>query len=596
MKSLIFSTFSDLYNINDYKEAFNVGEAGIYSLIDNDLLDAVIVIPESIKDAEITENIIRICRGRDIPVVSVDRRIEGCISVLFNYADSFEDVVRHIITVHGCRRINYMSGFRCNSFSDERTERFKKVLAEQGIEFDESRLGYGDFWARPAREVTEGWFSNGDPLPEAIICANDAMALEVCKVIKEHGLRVPDDIIVTGFDGIELEKYATPRLTTCAVDINESGMAAASAALRLINGESCPAVLEIPYRIRIAQSCGCVPMNMGIVADKVMELNTEMVLDEQHENYMYTYLAKGLACKEIPKLVDIIHRYCDTQTWCCIDADYFSDKRSKQRFSGQFTKQMKLLMYTVDPSQNNTVFDTKCLLPRLGEVLEEFDSLMFAPLHYEADLMGYIVFNVDVERTVFRYKRRSVMLTNQILESFRIRMLVERAKTKLADMHIHDPMTGLYNRRGFYQCAARMIRKLAKTGGSAVIFSVDMDGLKEINDVYGHNEGDKAIKAVASALVRCSPEGDICSRFGGDEFIVLSSGSDENHIRDFDKRVRALLAEFPKHSRAGYEIAVSIGSISTAIASVEELDECIRLADERMYSEKRSRKRAAPRN
>ena len=591
-KTLVFSTFTDLFKKNAYAD----GEAGIFSLTDSCLPDVLVVLPESIKYDEVTGDIIERARKKGIPVISVDRRIEGCVSVVFNYADSFEEVVRHVIKVHKCRRINFIAGIKNNSFSDERVERYKKVLAEEGIEFDERRLGYGDFWGGPARAVTEGWFNSGIEFPEAIICANDMMAIEVCRVLKEHGLRVPEDVIVTGFDGVELEKYHTPRLTTCAVNINEAGMAAASAAIRLTEHEICPELLEIPYRIRISQSCGCTPVNMAVIANKVMELNAEKVLDDIHENYMFTYLARGLACTQIPKLVEVIHRYCDTQTWCCVDTDYFSDKRSKKRFSGRFTDQMRMLTYTSDPSRDGDVFDTPSLLPGLAAYLDEFDCLLFAPLHYEDELYGYIVFRVDVDNTEFRFRRRFTMLTNQILESFRIRTLIERTNAKLADMHIHDPMTGLYNRRGFYQQAGKLIRRLARNGSQAVIFSVDMDNLKGINDVYGHNEGDKAIKELASVLVKCASEGDICSRFGGDEFIVLSSAADEKYVEDYSRRVRQALSEHEARFKAAFKVEISIGSFCTRLSSAEELDECIRLADERMYSEKRDHKRKTSRN
>lgn len=591
IKSLIFSSFTDMLK----KDDFAVGEASIYSLIDNDLLDAVIVLPESIKDDAITDSIIKKAAGRGIPVISVDRQIEGCVSVVFNYADSFEEVIRHVITVHGCKKINFIAGMKGNRFSDERVERYKKELAEHGLEFDEERFGYGDFWAEPTEALAESWFEKGFDPPEAVICANDAMALAACRVFKKHGLKVPGDVIVTGFDGIELERYHTPRLTTCAVDINEAGRAAAEAAQRLMKGEFCPPVLEIQYRMRISQSCGCRPVDMSIVADKVMELNTEMTGDDYHETYMYNYLMRGLECTKPSKLVEVIHQFCLTQTWICLGVDYLSEKRSKRRIGGEFSKQMKLMMYTDEPSQRGTVFETDTLLPKLSEAFSKSDTLMFCPLHYGTELIGYTAFAVDIDRLDFRRTRRFVMLTDQILESMRNRLTIQRANEKLAEMHVHDPMTGVFNRRGFYTNASKLIKRLSKKGGSAVIFSVDMDNLKGINDEFGHNEGDKAIKALAAALTKCSCKGDICSRFGGDEFIVLSANPNGVCIAEFSERVQAALAEHTKHARSRYEIIVSIGSITARIASVDDLDECIRLADEKMYSEKRSHKRSARR-
>ena len=72
--------------------------------------------------------------------------MDNCCSVTFNYSDVFEKIVRHVIEFHGCRRVNFIAGVKGNAFSEERIEAYKKVLAENGIEFEPERLGYGDFW------------------------------------------------------------------------------------------------------------------------------------------------------------------------------------------------------------------------------------------------------------------------------------------------------------------------------------------------------------------------------------------------------------------------------------------------------------------
>ncbi len=575
--------------------ASSKGEASVFELADNPLFDALIIIPESIKDDEVSYRIIETAKKNDLPVISIDRKIDGCYCVMFNYADSFEDVVRHVIKDHGCRRINFIAGMKDNPYSDERVERFKKELEENGIEFDESRLGYGYFWDEPTRELVEGWLASGQEIPEAVICANDMMAIAACKVLKEHGYRVPEDVIVTGFDGIELEKYNSPRLTTCAVDVNEAGKAAIETAAKLFEGREAPRLTEIPYKMRISQSCGCEPVDFNIVADKIMSMNREKLVDDSHEDYMFTYLTRAIACKEINKLAETMRRYCDTPAWCCINSDYLRDRRSRKH-KGCFSDDMILMMSTeVEHSGWMKPFPTKELVPDLTAVLDRFRQIMFYPLHYESEIIGYLAFVLYYGYPAFKNKRRFLMLTNQIIEGFKNRKLIALANEKLAEMHIHDPLTGLLNRRGFYQSAARLIRKLNRTGGRAVIFSVDMDGLKDINDNYGHNEGDKAIKAVANALLKCAGKDDIVSRFGGDEFTVMSEDDDGEYVESFGDRVTTALNEFCRRARLVYPVVVSVGYLGSRFSTVEGLDECIRLADEKMYEQKRSHKRQSPR-
>jgi DNA-binding LacI/PurR family transcriptional regulator len=95
-----------------------------------------------------------------------------------------------------------MGGFRDNVFSEERKQIFRKVIEEYGIAFDEEKMcSYGDFWAMPARKATEEIIASGD-IPDAIICANDYMAINVCDVMKNHGYSVPEDVIITGLTGM----------------------------------------------------------------------------------------------------------------------------------------------------------------------------------------------------------------------------------------------------------------------------------------------------------------------------------------------------------------------------------------------------------
>ena len=584
-KTLIFNPFLDMYKSN----AFSRGEASIYTLLDSRTLDAVVILPESIKNDDVCRRIIDRAKELELPVIAIDRQVEGCVSLCFNYADSFEEVIRHVITVHGCRRINFVAGMKNNPFSDERIERYKKVLAEYGLPFDEKRLGYGDFWAFPTRKLAESWFESKEPLPEAVICANDVMAITVCSVLRQHGKRVPQDVIVTGFDGIDLEKYHTPRLTTCAVDIDEAGEACADALEKLTRGKKCPSLIEIPYRMRIAQSCGCHVVNSDVIADKILQLNDSIVIDDTHEDLMFTYLTRGLGCSDAQTLAATMRRYSDTATWCCINKGSLDDNPRGKDLS--FTPQMELLMTNENDGAEGGLFDLYELLPGLEEKLSRHDTIMFCPLHHEDEIIGYIAFAVNPDVALFHNLRRFVLLTDQILENYRNRRVIERANEKLAEMHIHDPMTKLLNRRGFYKRAAAMIRRMNKGNQGAVVFSVDMDNLKQINDGFGHNEGDRALKALARTLMLCAGEDSICSRFGGDEFTVMSLNTDDEFIASFADKVTAHLDRFAKRARLPYRIMISTGFICSRFSTVDGLDECIRLADEKMYLVKKEHKK-----
>ncbi len=247
---MIFTSVTDLYagGVND------IGEAQIFSSFDVKRFDAVIVMSETFKRDEVLNKLVQRTLADKVPVIPVDREIDGCINIVFDYSGSFEKIVKHVVEFHKARTINFIAGIRGNSFSDERIDCFKKVLFENGLEFDERRVLYGDFWANPTRAAVEEFIASGLSMPEAFICANDIMAIECMRVLKSHGYRIPEDIIVTGYDGVELEKYYSPRLTTSEFDIDALGEAIFRSVHDNVDGKKGESRILISYKNRIGES------------------------------------------------------------------------------------------------------------------------------------------------------------------------------------------------------------------------------------------------------------------------------------------------------------------------------------------------------
>lgn len=123
-KVLLFNTFCDLY----HNISYNHGEASIFDLINYDILDVLIIMPEAIKRDSISNEISKRAHEHGVPVICVDSTMDNCCSVTFNYSDVFEKIVRHVIEFHGCRRVNFIAGVKGNAFSEERIEAYKRCL------------------------------------------------------------------------------------------------------------------------------------------------------------------------------------------------------------------------------------------------------------------------------------------------------------------------------------------------------------------------------------------------------------------------------------------------------------------------------------
>jgi len=163
-------------------------------------------------------------------------------------------------------------------------------------------------------------------------------------------------------------------------------------------------------------------------------------------------------------------------------------------------------------------------------------------------------------------------------------------QTELGNLALKDELTGLYNRRGFLALADRQLKLARRSGRSLLLFFIDVNGLKEINDVFGHAEGDAALKCTAEALETTFRDSDLLARFGGDEFAALAieaSGQSEAAIRD-------RLTEYLNSKRrkdSNYEFSVSLGTARFDPWNSASLRELIAEADRAMYEQKRCNSR-----
>ncbi len=161
-------------------------------------------------------------------------------------------------------------------------------------------------------------------------------------------------------------------------------------------------------------------------------------------------------------------------------------------------------------------------------------------------------------------------------------------QAELGNLALTDELTGLCNRRGFMAIAERQLKIGRRTGRGIVLFFMDIDGMKQINDSFGHGEGDRALKRMAKALKMTFRDSDVIARLGGDEFAVLAIEASDNS----ETAIRARLAEDLKSVSAGetrYTINLSLGAVRINICSSASIGEWMVRADQAMYEQKRRR-------
>jgi diguanylate cyclase (GGDEF)-like protein len=168
--------------------------------------------------------------------------------------------------------------------------------------------------------------------------------------------------------------------------------------------------------------------------------------------------------------------------------------------------------------------------------------------------------------------------------------LRKRMEAKVMRLSVTDELTGLNNRRGFLLRAEQMLKLVTRVHTQGWLIYIDLDGLKRVNDLHGHDTGDRLIKAGAKVLRESFRESDIIGRIGGDEFVIFATGTATPAI-EIEERLRQNTAHhnlcFPDQP----PLSMSIGVIRCDPHALHTLDDMIHQADAAMYIEKR-RKRA----
>ncbi|UCE01010.1 MAG: diguanylate cyclase [Chloroflexota bacterium] len=164
-----------------------------------------------------------------------------------------------------------------------------------------------------------------------------------------------------------------------------------------------------------------------------------------------------------------------------------------------------------------------------------------------------------------------------------------RSRVLLQQMSFNDELTGLLNRRGFLSMAQQQLKIAQRENWELVLLFADLDSLKNINDSFGHPEGDQALKSIAAVLKKTFRTSDLIARLGGDEFVILALNAPAAGVHTMTARLQSNLDRLNLQNRY-YQLSLSIGIAQFDPNRITSLESMIMEADKALYENKRKKR------
>ncbi len=589
----IFDCFGkDLGNAKDRSEY------AIFDLADLSRFDGVLVQGNQIVLKSARDALARRIVSSGIPAVTLDCPMEGCTLVGIDNRRAQHGITEHLIREHGARRMVYLTGLLDNGSPEgqQRLDGFLDACRENGIPDSDIEVLRCTWRTSDGYDLGKRWTRDGRPLPDAFICANDDMALGLIQGLNEGGCAIPADTIVTGFDDLSSAELSSPRLSTVHRDNKALIYRAMDVLIGKIDGRVGPEYVPFDFSLVCSESCGC---RQGALPEYIRTkyFHQTRLLKDLYS--LQDQMAEELFdTSDLMELMDIVEKNhaifgCDN-AYLCVNDYYFDhyDKKQWHHDTEVFGENMILApcgrphVEAEAEGRPYIRFPTRMLLP--GRMMGNERFLMFYPLHYNTYSIGYLVLDGISEAAKLNLHKSIFSFLEIAIENVRKKGLLLQLNGVLDSLSTHDALTGLYNRFGYERYGEHAFNEFLTRDGAAQVLFVDMDDMKGINDRFGHEVGDAAIKATAEILMSACAPGDFLMRYGGDEFLIIASPAEAA----LPEAIQAAVAAHASRAELPCALSLSIGAVHADAAQDSVLDECIQRADVRMYESKSRSRRA----
>lgn len=552
-----------------------------------------------------------------VPKVSIGIDIPGITSIVVDPSEGFKALIENLIVKHQCKKFALIDVMKGNIDGQERSKIFFDTLKEHEIPFNHENIMTGRFTYDTAKEAIEKFYKEKGHFDfDAVVCLNDDMAFACIDFCKQHSIIVPDELKIVGFDDDQRSSYELPRLSSINQQIHTQGYKAAEALINIIEGNEVPHKITVPTQARFRQTCGCIDITNTYI-NYVDTKNVKYLFDpEKNTSKMSEWLIKKPQVQKLKYLnsslqvkmdlnqlrKDFIDNFKNFDVHAAALVLYETPVSMPELFYNFPIPEKAYLVSAYDEDNNYSMGSNeefilfnpqKTMLP--GIFFSKSKKRQYIYPITDADLQfGYMIYSFgSYDEMVYSFMNSIYSrIISSAYETFKLeqaRQLLEEKNKSLNVISTTDELTSLLNRRGFTTFGQQAIDLALRIKSSGLVIFGDMDGLKFINDNFGHDMGDIAIKEEARILKTSFRNSDIVGRLGGDEFAIVAPGLSPIYFQRIKKTIDEKCEDFNKNS--GYPFTLSI-SIGYAEFNQENyyLYDILHKADILLYEEKKRKK------
>ncbi len=568
-----------------------------------------------------------------LPKVCIGSTIPGYPRVSVQGGSGIGEAVQHLVKIHGMRQIAFVQGPEGNKEAEERFIAYREALQSLGLAYDANLVVRGDFTNKGGMLAAAEFLKRFKTPPKAIITCDDTTAIGLSETFSLAGFEAARDYALIGYDDAPEALLPAVPLTTVRQPLREMGTAAVTLLLDLIAGKKVPpeSVLDTQLLLRASCGCGYDPLDELLRPSNARNYHLLPGFDPKTSANQKSD-CMGLAVRAFERdalrsresLWALFHALGDIST--SYDVQNIFDNLNthmgelgiedcwialydtSEVLDETLIPAKSRLAYSLEGGMTRSIpsgshsFPTTRILPESAYKETGCTLHYLLPLFYRQEQYGYILIGSETS-TLFAMETIRLLVSTALKENLLLQERdqalselrssfdeLEGVNHRLKYLSHVDELTRLHNRRGFFEIARDRLAMAKRSMSEMTLFFLDMDGLKTINDTFGHEEGDNALKDAAEILKKTFRGADVLARIGGDEFAVLAMSASTDSSTKLIQRLRQVCADFSAKGTRKYPISLSVGTAAFNGKRGQKLENLLAEADEALYRDKRARK------